>query len=95
MSILTQPPSTKPPSLQGGDPVHNALITLPGQLKHMETIPQQQPAYVTPSPRVQPPTLPTHNSNPTASPRVGPPTILPSQLYNPFPYLHYIYTVRN
>ena len=42
----------------------------------MDTIPPQQSSQVAPSPRVQPPMLPTHTSPPSASPRLGPPIVL-------------------
>ena len=76
--ILTQPLSATSPSLQASDPFRNALITLADQLKRMDTIPQQKPSHVTPSPKVQPPTLLPHTSHPTASPRVSPPIIPPT-----------------
>ena len=39
ITILTQPPSITTPSLQAGDPVRNALLTLATHLKQVEPIP--------------------------------------------------------
>ena len=52
ITILTQPPSTTIPSLQAGDPVRNALLTLATQLKRIEPIPSPIETPVAP-PRVQ------------------------------------------
>ena len=50
--ILTQPLSTTTPSLEAGDPVCSALVTLPTQLNRIEHIPVTQPPYHTASPRL-------------------------------------------
>ena len=39
ITILTQPPSTTTPSLEAGDPVRNALVTLATQLNRIDHIP--------------------------------------------------------
>ena len=56
ITILTNPPSTTTPSLEAGDPVRNALLTLATQLHRIDTIPE--PVKMdTPIPRVLSPTL--------------------------------------
>ena len=40
ITILTQPPKSKNPSLQEGDPIHNALLDIAQQLKRVENIPE-------------------------------------------------------
>ena len=66
ITILTQPPSTTTPSLQAGDPVRNALLTLATQLKRIEPMPPVI-ADTVPSPRVLP-LPPTKNQLQTAQP---------------------------
>ena len=43
VDILNQPPSTTTPSLEAGDPIRNALLTLAKQLKRIENIPADLP----------------------------------------------------
>ena len=52
ITILTQPPSTTIPSLEAGDPVYNALVTLATQLNRIDHIPVTQPSHHAVSPRV-------------------------------------------
>ena len=56
ITILTSPPSTTTPSLEAGDPVRNALLTLATQLHRIDTIPE--PVKMdSPTPRVLSPEL--------------------------------------
>ena len=76
ITILTSPPSTTTPSLEAGDPVRNALLTLATQLKRIQPMPITAPS--TPpatSPRVQPTTIPTHIARAAPVPRVKFPPI--------------------
>ena len=69
ITILITPPSTSAPSLQAGDPVRNALLTLAKQLKRIDTIPE--PVTIeAPTPRVVPTAVPIHLKNDTHFPRV-------------------------
>ena len=43
--ILTPPPSTTTPSLQDGNPLRNALVTLATQLNRIDNIPESFPTY--------------------------------------------------
>ena len=93
VTILTHPPSTTTPSLEAGDPIRNALLTLATQLKRIETIPE--PIQIAaPTPRVVPPVARTHSVNDVQLPRVvqheksqtphhAPVTIPVSTLQNP------------
>ena len=57
ITILTQPPAQNMPSLQAGDPVRNALLTLATQLQRVKPIPEEiRPEKNPPTapPRVQP-----------------------------------------
>ena len=77
VTILTHPPSSTVPSLQAGDPVRNALVTLATQLQRIQNIPQptssrnSSPTTITQIP-VPPSTLsPTQeNLHKAPSPRV-------------------------
>ena len=57
ITILTQPPAPNIPSLQAGDPIRNALLTLATQLQRVKPIPEEitpEKKPPTPLPRVQP-----------------------------------------
>ena len=56
ITILTSPPSTTTPSLQAGDPVRNALLTLATQLNRIDKLPALQKPTAA-SPRVLTPTI--------------------------------------
>ena len=67
ITIITQPPSNTTPSLQAGDPVRNALLTLTTQLKRVEPIPPVVET-VLPPPRVSTPVIAQHQTQ-IAQPR--------------------------
>ena len=78
IKILTHPPSSTVPSLQAGDPVRNALVTLATQLQRIEDIPEpispckSSPKKITKQIPMAPPTLsPTSSQlHKAPSPRV-------------------------
>ena len=78
ITVLILPPSTTTPSLEAGNPVRNALLTLATQLKRVHKIPYQEkiPEAVA-SLRVQPTVIPIHTSPPAPVPRVEAPLPLP------------------
>ena len=77
ITILTDPPSTTTPSLQAGDPVRNALLTLATQLKRIDTIPEPSTIDAQ-TPRVQPPAVHIPLQNDTQIPRVNTPAPSPA-----------------
>lgn len=88
ITILTTPPSTTTPSLQAGDPVRNALLTLATQLKRIDTIPEPVTIDAS-SPRVVPTSVPIHLKHDTHFPRVdtSAPSQAPSQTSSNMPVL--------
>ena len=72
ITILTDPPSTKNPTLESGYPVRNALLTFSTQLKRLDTIPQQKPSHEAAALRVKTPPLLKHTLLPAAALRVVP-----------------------
>ena len=71
ISILTlTPASTITPSLEAGNPVRSALVTLATQLYRIERISESLHTYNSASPRVEPPTLTKHTSLSAPAPRV-------------------------
>ena len=71
ITLLTHPPSTTTPTLQAGDPVRNALLTLADQLQRVEHIPA---SIVKPSQLPTPTTYQLHPPNISKS-TVSPPRV--------------------
>ena len=69
ITLLTSPPSTTTPSLQAGDPVRNALLTLATQLKRIDKI-QTVDIPDAPPPRVARSTIVNNKQPDTSFPRV-------------------------